>query len=64
MKFNKLLKSGITAEDNPASLYLRFGELKKQLKVMAHAMNHEAEGATRLKLQSKLLCRRTLCMTI
>ena len=46
MKFNKLLKSGIGAGETTTSLYLRFGELKKQLKVMTQAMNQEAEGVT------------------
>lgn len=51
MKFNKLLKSGLGAEESgdqsegSASLYLRFGQLKKQLKVMAHAMSQDSEGA-------------------
>jgi hypothetical protein len=46
MKFNKLLKSGIGAEETTASLYLRFGELKKQLKIMSQAMSQEPEGVT------------------
>lgn len=51
MKFNKLLKSGVAGEDDPqqqdgsASLYVRYGALKKQLKVMAHVLNHDNEGA-------------------
>ena len=44
MKFNKLLKSGIGSGETTASLYLRFGELKKQLKIMSQAMNQHTEG--------------------
>ncbi len=51
MKFNKLLKSGVAGEedaeqhDGTASLYVRYGALKKQLKVMAHVLSQDAEGA-------------------
>lgn len=51
MKFNKLLKSGVGGDDDSwqqdgsASLYVRYGALKKQLKVMAHVLNQDAEGA-------------------
>jgi hypothetical protein len=44
MKFNKLLKSGIGSGETTASLYLRFGELKKQLKIMSQAMNQDTDG--------------------
>ena len=52
MKFNKVLKSGgggadgaQTAEGGANSLVLRYGALKKQLKVMAHVLSQDAEGA-------------------
>jgi hypothetical protein len=57
MKFNKLLKSGIGSGETTASLYLRFGELKKQLKIMSQAMNQETDGVLLVsELSNSALC--------